>query len=172
MSDERITDEQLNYRRAASAGKEMHYGTFYGTVPEIVGNDGRHGHSFVIPMDGAVTTRALARFAAQDTAQRAAEHAASETPRPAARHTFEFRLGGSETQEQGWPGGGPRAGQVAIQRVRAYLSRPGADPADPSVIAGLEVHAERRAAGIVCTAQLSDFGPAETVVVQVEVEVV
>ena len=107
-----------------------------------------------------------------DSAPRGTAGAPRETARSAARHTFEFRLAGSETQEQAWPGGGPAAGQVAIQRVRTYLSRAGAAPADPSAIAGLEVHAERRAAGIVCTAQLSDFGPAETVVVQVEVEVV
>jgi hypothetical protein len=95
----------------------------------------------------------------------------TEAARPGARHTFEFRLAGSETQEQAWPGGGPRTGSVAIQRVRAYLSRLGAAPADPSAIAGLEVHAERRAAGIVCTAQLSDFGTEEIVVVQVDAEV-
>ena len=92
-------------------------------------------------------------------------------PRPALRHTFEFRLSGSETQEQCWPGDGPSTGRVAIERMRAYLTRAGEPVAVPGAIAGLEVHAERREPGIVCIAQLSDFAAGDLVVVQVELAV-
>jgi hypothetical protein len=39
------------------------------------------------------------------------------------------------------------------------------------VIGGLEVHAELRDGNLVCAAALSDFGPGDLVVVQVEVAV-
>jgi hypothetical protein len=97
----------------------------------------------------------------------------SAAPRQAGRaiseHTFEFRLSGFERQEQSWPRGAAAAPIVAIQRVRAYLTRQGEPAEATSAIGGVEVHAELRGADILCTAQLSDFGPGELVVVQVEV---
>ena len=92
-------------------------------------------------------------------------------PQPVLRHTFEFRLTGSETQEQCLPlasGLRPAELLLATQAVRAYLTRTG-EQAATSAIGGVEVGAELRAGGIVCRASLSDFGPGDLVVVQVEV---
>jgi hypothetical protein len=84
-------------------------------------------------------------------------------------HTFEFRLSGFERQEQSWPRGVAAALIVAIRRVRAYLTRH-AEPAEAtSAIGGVEVHADLRGADILCTAQLSEFGPGDLVLVQDEV---
>jgi hypothetical protein len=92
--------------------------------------------------------------------------------KPIFTHTFEFRLCGSERAEQVVPLPGTRscgAGRiVAIERVRTYLTRQG-EAAAPSAIGGVEAHAELRPSGIVCTAQVSDFGAGDLVVVQVEV---
>jgi hypothetical protein len=57
---------------------------------------------------------------------------------------------------------------VAMERARAYVTRQG-EAAAPSAIGGVEVHAELGPSGIVCTAQVSDFGAGDLVVVQVEV---
>jgi hypothetical protein len=97
--------------------------------------------------------------------------AARQAGRAVSEHTFEFRLSGSERQEQSWPRGVAAAPIVAIQRVRAYLTRHGEPAEATSAIGGVEVHAELRGANMVCTAQLSDFGPGDLVVVQVEVAV-
>jgi hypothetical protein len=86
-------------------------------------------------------------------------------------HSFEFRLSGSERQEQSWPRVVAAAPIVAIRRVRAYLTRQGEPAEAMSAIGGVEVHAELRGTDILCTAQLSDFGPGDLVVVQVEVGV-
>ena len=62
-----------------------------------------------------------------------------------------------------------RAGAVpAIQSGRTDLTREG-ELVGTSAIGGVEVDAELRAVGICCTARLSDFGPGDLVVVQVEV---
>jgi hypothetical protein len=100
--------------------------------------------------------------------------AAAAGPRaPLLRHTFEFRLSGSETHEESLPLAEgslsrPADAILAIQSVRTYLTREG-ELAPTSAIGGVEVDAELRAAGICCTARLSDFGPGDLVVVRVEV---
>ena len=86
-------------------------------------------------------------------------------------HTFEFRLSGSETEEQAAPISSlawPSDFIVAIERVRTYVTRQG-EAAAASAIGGVEVHAELRPGGIFATAQLSDFGTGDLIVVQVEV---
>ncbi len=89
------------------------------------------------------------------------------------RHAFEFRLAGSETQQQtqALEGLGAGARIVAIERVRAFFTGDGAAGAPASEIGGVEVHAELTAAGVVCTAQLSDFRPGDLLVVQVDLAV-
>jgi hypothetical protein len=76
-------------------------------------------------------------------------------------------------QEQVVPPSGSKSwaagGVLAIERVRAYLTRQGEAGAATSAIGGVEVHAELREGGIVCTVQLGDFGEGDLVVVQVEV---
>jgi YD repeat-containing protein len=100
-----------------------------------------------------------------------APQGAARRRKPIATHTFEFRLSGSESAEQAAPIAGPLAWPsdsiVAIERVRAYLTRQG--EAATSAIGGVEVHAELRQDGIFCTAQVSDFGAGDLVVVQVEI---
>jgi hypothetical protein len=90
---------------------------------------------------------------------------------PILTHTFEFRLSSSEGAEESLPlppyGPAP-SGFVGITSVRTFLTRHG-EAAATSAIGGLEVHAELRQGGIWCTAQLSDFGAGDLVVVQVEV---
>jgi len=90
---------------------------------------------------------------------------------PVHLETFEFRLTASEAQEQCAALGNLRPGDyiVATRCMRAYLTRTADPGAASSVIAGLEVHAELRDGNLVCAAALSDFGPADLVVVQVEV---
>ncbi len=66
---------------------------------------------------------------------------------PRVTHTFEFRLVGSETQEQCVPlasGLSPAELRLATQGVRAYLTRTGEPAAASSAIGGLEVAAELR----------------------------
>jgi len=102
----------------------------------------------------------------------AAAHGAAARRKPIMTHTFELRLCGSEVQEQSVPMSGPQARPsdfiVAIERVRAYLTRQG-EAIATSAIGGVEVHAELRPSGMFCTAQLSDFGAGDLVVVQVDV---
>ncbi len=86
--------------------------------------------------------------------------------------TFEFRLTGTETQEQCVPlaaARGPAACFLTTTAVRAYLTRTADPAAASSAIGGVEVAAELGAGGIVCRASLSDFGPGDLVVVQVDV---
>ena len=92
---------------------------------------------------------------------------------PLHAQTFEFRLSGSEAQEQSVAlGAVGRGGAIVATRcVRAYLTRSGDAGAASSVIGGFEVHAELRDGQLVCSAALSDFGPGDLVVVQVEVAV-
>jgi hypothetical protein len=87
--------------------------------------------------------------------------------------TFEFRLAGSETQEQSVPVVGPADGSVvvAVNKVRAYLSSGGDAPAARGAISGFEVWVARREGAVVCCARLSDFAPADLVVVQADVAV-
>jgi hypothetical protein len=64
-----------------------------------------------------------------------------------------------------------RGGGPTIARVWAYVTR-NSEPAEAtSAIGGVEVHAELRGTDMLCTAQLSDFGPGDLVVVQVEMGV-
>lgn len=92
---------------------------------------------------------------------------------PSLAHTFEFGLSGSETQEQSLPLSEGSVWKpdavVAIQSVRAFLTRDGEPVPAASPINGVEVDAELRPGGIFCTAKLSDFGPADLVVARVEV---
>jgi hypothetical protein len=90
---------------------------------------------------------------------------------PLARRTFEFRLSGSETQEQSVPAAGPEDGSVvvAVNNVRAYLTGSGDAGASLSRISGVEVWAERRDGAVVCCARLSDFAAADLVVVRADV---
>ena len=92
---------------------------------------------------------------------------------PLARRTFEFRLCGSETQEQSVPAPGPEDGSVvvAVNNVRAYLTGSSDAGASRSAIGGVEVWAERREGAVVCCARLSDFAAGDLVVVQADVAV-
>ncbi len=96
----------------------------------------------------------------------------SASTQPRLTHTFEFRLTGAETQEQCVPLAaalGPAACFLGTTAVRAYLTRTADPAAASSAIGGVEVAAELHAGSIVCRASLSDFGPGDLVVVQVEV---
>ncbi len=98
--------------------------------------------------------------------------AASAPAQPVLTHTFGFRLTGAETQEQCVPLAaalGPAACCLATTAVRAYLTRTADPAAASSAIGGVEVAAELHAGSIVCRASLSDFGPGDLVVVQVDV---
>ncbi len=102
-----------------------------------------------------------------------AEPPSARTPaEPRLTHTFEFRLTGAETQEQCVPLAAalePAACCLATTAVRAYLTRTADPAAASSLIGGVEVAAELHAGSIVCRAGLSDFGPGDLVVVQVDV---
>jgi hypothetical protein len=89
---------------------------------------------------------------------------------PPLRHCFEFRLCGSESQEQGIALAGMAGAPwiAAIERVRVFLTGQGAAGAPASAIGGVEVHAELRAGRLVCVVELSDFTPQDLVVVQVD----
>jgi hypothetical protein len=87
-------------------------------------------------------------------------------------HTFEFRLTGSETQEQCLPLSPefpPAEFILATPSVRACVTRIQDPAAASSAIGGVEVQAELRAGAIVCRASLADFSPGDLVVVQVDV---
>jgi hypothetical protein len=58
---------------------------------------------------------------------------------------------------------------VAIERLRAYLTRGGEPAAAASAIGGIEAHAKLEPRGLVCTVQVSDLAADELVVVEVEV---
>jgi hypothetical protein len=108
-------------------------------------------------------------------------HAAADFPashlgrRPVAlvQRTFEFRLCGSEMQEQSVPAPGPADGTVvvAVNNIRTYLTGSGDAGVSRSAIGAVEVWAERREGAIVCCARLSDFGVGDLVVVQADVVV-
>ncbi len=102
-----------------------------------------------------------------------AEPPPARTPgQPRLTRTFELRLTGTETQEQCVPRAaarGPAACFLTTTAVRVYLTRTADPAAGSSAIGGVEVAAELGAAGIVCRASLSDFGPGDLVVVQVDV---
>jgi hypothetical protein len=87
-------------------------------------------------------------------------------------HTFEFRLIGTEAQEQTLALGG-KAGRavVAIAAVRANLTRAGDAAAEVSPIGGIDVRAELRDGQAVCRAGLSEFAATDLIVVQVDVAV-
>jgi hypothetical protein len=92
------------------------------------------------------------------------------TPRePLLRWSFEFRLTGSERQERSERLYQATADNFVLvtECVRAYLTR-GPDAAAAGAIGGVEVRAELRDPGIVCTARLSDLGPGDLVVVRVD----
>src|SRR5258708_4902431 len=73
---------------------------------------------------------------------------------PLARRTFEFRLCGSETQEQSVPAPGPEDGSVvvAVNNVRAYLTGSGDAGASRRAIRGLGVLAARLHRPVACSA--------------------
>jgi hypothetical protein len=101
----------------------------------------------------------------------AAPAGAKKQRKPILMHTFEFRLSGSETQEQ-WlplPEGSfrPAESVLALRSVRASLARDSKTAAN--AVNGVHVDAELRPTGIFCTAKLSDFGDGDLVVVWVEV---
>jgi hypothetical protein len=58
---------------------------------------------------------------------------------------------------------------VAIERLRAYLSRSGEPAAAAGAIGGIDAHAELDPRGLVCTVQVSDLVADELVVVEVNV---
>jgi hypothetical protein len=107
------------------------------------------------------------------TIKPASPPAAAVPRKPILTHTFEFRLSGSETQEQVVPLSGSKSwaagGVLAIQRVRTYLTRQGVAAAATSAIGGVEVHAELCEGCIFCTVELGDFGAGDLIVVQVDV---
>ena len=101
----------------------------------------------------------------------AAPKAATRPAEPCFTATVEFRLAGSESAEQCVPLAGLAAQDylVATQRVSADVTRSAESAGPGSPIGGLEVFAELRDAGIVCTARLSEFSPQDLVVIRVEV---
>ncbi len=90
---------------------------------------------------------------------------------PRLTHTFEFRLTGSETQEQCVPVGSglsPAELLLATQGVRSTLRAPRIRR-QPSARSARWKWRRSCAGGIVCRASLSEFGPRDLVVVQVDV---
>ena len=92
---------------------------------------------------------------------------------PLVTRTFEFRLSGSETQEQALPVPGPadRSVVVAVNNVRAYLTGSGETGVPQNTIGGIEVWAECGQGAVVCRARLSDFAAGDLVVVRADVAV-
>jgi YD repeat-containing protein len=89
---------------------------------------------------------------------------------PTLVHTFEFRLVGTETQEQTLTLSGMTGrAAVAIAAVRLSLTRTGEAATEVSPIGGIEVHAELRDGAAVCRAGLSEFAAGDLIVVQVDV---
>jgi hypothetical protein len=103
--------------------------------------------------------------------QQGATQATSGSATPRLRHCFEVRLCGVEASEQtlAVAAGDATTCLVAIERVRAFVTRDGQAAAAASPISGIEVQARLRNGLVACTAQLSDFPPGDLVVVQVEV---
>jgi hypothetical protein len=123
------------------------------------------------PPDSAVDCEDRRLDADQLERRAAAPSTAQKHRQPILTHTFEFRLNGSETQEQWLRVTGdsfrPAERVVAMRSVRTSLTRDG--NAAGSAVNDVEVAAEARPAGIFCTAKLSDFGAGDLVVVRVEV---
>jgi hypothetical protein len=142
---------------------------FVTTVVRYTGESGI-GHGGPEPGSAADAEDKRIEAAELERSVAAERRAAGEPRRPILTHTFEYRLSGSEAAEESWPlppcRPSPSGFIVAITSVRTYLTRV---TAAGSAIGGVEVHAELRPSGIFCTAQLSDFGAADLVVVQVEV---
>ena len=92
---------------------------------------------------------------------------------PPERRSLEFRLCGTEAQQQAFPVEAPAGAAllVAIERVQAFLSGDGPAGATARGIGGIDVHAEIAGGTITCTAQVSDFQPADLVVVRVDLAV-
>jgi hypothetical protein len=92
---------------------------------------------------------------------------------PVFRRAFEFRLAGSETQDQSAPlprlAGG--AFVIATNNVRVYLSRRDGATEPAEAIGGVEVTAALRDDALVVSACLSDLGSQEIVVIQLDVDV-
>jgi hypothetical protein len=139
------------YAYDSQLGSVIHQGgSVFDVQGRLIGSAGRAPHPAPLPPTAAAAPRT-----------------------PLLRHTFEFRLSGSETQEQSLPlaegsSSRPAGAILAIQSVRTYLTREGALAAT-SAIGGVEVDADLRPGGIFCTARLSDFGASDLVVVRVEV---
>ena len=90
---------------------------------------------------------------------------------PLLRHRFSFRLSGSESQEQALPCDGlwPDQCIVAIERIRAYVTRDAQTAPAPNTIADMQVDAQLQLGRILCIAQASDLLPTELLVVEVDV---
>jgi hypothetical protein len=95
----------------------------------------------------------------------------ADAPAPVFSRTFEFRLCGTEAQEQLEPCPVCRPADfiVATSRVTVDVTRTHDPTAASNAIGGVEARAALRSGAIVCTASLSDFGPGDLVVVRVEV---
>lgn len=90
---------------------------------------------------------------------------------PVIQRGVEFRLCGSEVQEQVVAlDGASGALAVAFNNVRAYLTRCG-ESTTSSAIGGVEVQVALRGNQAVCTARITDFAAEDLVVVQVDVVV-
>jgi hypothetical protein len=89
------------------------------------------------------------------------------------RRSFEFCLGDADRQEQAVACRRAGTGElvVAIERVRTFLRRHRSDVTAGGAIGAVEVRAELRGDWVVCTVGLHDLGPADGVVVQVDVAV-
>ncbi len=90
---------------------------------------------------------------------------------PLLRHRFGFRLSGSEAQEQSLPCDGhwPDECIVAIEHIRAYVTRDAESVPAANAIADLQVEARLQLGRILCTAHASDFQSSELLVVEVDV---
>lgn len=99
------------------------------------------------------------------------EQHAARTAQPVLKRSLEFRLCGSEMQEQVLALDGFSGRLIAtVNNLRAYLTC-----CDPSTvgraIGGVAVGVALRGAEAVCTVRLTDFAPGDLVVVQVDVAV-
>jgi hypothetical protein len=96
------------------------------------------------------------------------------------KHTFEFRLLGSEVQSQSLelpliPSS--HCIVVVTDQVRTFVTRSGEPAAASNLIGGVKVSAEQspkvpeRPECVVCTAEATDFGSGDLVVVGVDITV-
>ena len=118
-----------------------------------------------------------------EVSEPAAGPASSEPPAAMLRlfkHTFEFRLSGSEEKRFAIDLGPIREWDwilVTTDRVRAFVTGSGESAAPSAVIGGIEIWTEQcprtseRSETLVCVAQATDFGSNDLIVIQVDVTV-